>query len=507
MDMRNSTDMRSSKTGPCVALAYLYLPFLAFDIGWIRPTWSIPIAVVSLVGFILACRKMPKLWIPEMTSGNIAKSVICAVILAVWVTWSGIGGYVWGEIDHLERNTVIKMLVERSWPLYSMGIPGIPPDAEPSIMSYYVGFYLPPAVIGKLTSLRGAFFALWCWSFFGVCLAYYLLCAKLGKLLVWPLLVFVFFSGADSIGVILRGMHHPGVIPFWSATSNFEQWSAYNYSCQTTQLFWVYNQAIPAWIATALLVCGLPSSISLFVASCLMINATFSFLAMCVLVPAFAWTTVQTTVDGGTFPAKAKRWFLGFITAPNVIGPIAVGVPCFLYLSSNTAGSQFFLHFHWTYPLFVFLEAVVLLLPFYRQMRRDIRYWTTVAVLLLLPFGSIGGNAGDFYTRTSIPFLFVILCWYVEALHDAASNGQWKAMAILSAILLLGVPTPLHEMSRTVVRTRNIPDLREYWATHNAPESKVMMYGPYYGAAPVEGSAFCEFLAKPPQLRSTSTGK
>lgn len=500
-----SVDSASSRLGPILALSYLYVPFLLFDLGWIRPAWAIPIAVVSLAGFVLACSRMPKVWVPEATSANIGRAAACAVILAVWVTWSGIGGYVWGEVDHLERNTVIRMLVEHRWPLYSMDTPGLPPDAEPSIMSYYVGFYLPPAAIGRVTTLRGGFFALWFQAFFGVCLAYYLVCAKLKRLMVWPVLVFILFSGADSIGVLLRGLHHPGVIPFWSPTANFEQWSAYNYSCQTTQLFWVYNQAIPAWIATAMLVCGLPASVMLFVASCLMINATFAFLAMCFLAPVFAWTALPKGRDGEMFFGKTKRWAGSFLTVPNFIGPVTIGIPCYLYLSDNTAGSHFYLHFHWTYPLFVFLEAIVLLMPLYRKLRRDIVFWVVFAALMLLPLGNIGGNAGDFYTRTSIPFLFIILCWYVETLHKSASDGKWMEVAMLSFVLLLGIPTPLHEMSRTVVRTRQIPDLKEYWEKHNAPESKVMLYGPYYGAAPIKGSGFCEFLAKRPKERTATS--
>lgn len=487
----------ASRVGSIVALSYLYFPFLAFDIGWIRPTWSIPIAIVSMVGFVLACEKMPKLWVPEGTVANFAKGCACALILAIWVTWSGIGGYVWGEVDHLARNTVFKMLVERSWPLYSNGIPGLPPDAEPSILSYYVGFFLPAAVIGKLTSLRAGFFLLWCWAFLGVCIAYYLLCAKLRKLSVWPVLVFVFFSGADSIGVILKSFSNPGVIPFWSPIANFEQWSAYNYSSQTTQLFWVYNQAIPAWIATGLLVCGIPSSVSLLAASCLMINATFPFVGVSILAliaGMYPWRGFKSVFNGEFHKALMSR----FVTVTNLCGIVSIGIPSYVYLSANTAGSRFGLYFHWTYFPFIVFEVLILLVPIYRNHKTNPFFRTVLLALLLLPFGTVGFNrGGDFHFRTSIPFLFIVLVWYVESIDDELDNRNWRQLCVLCSILLLGAFTPLHEMSRTAFRMRRIPDLKEYWASKNEPEAKIMQFGRYFFTAPTKANRFCEWFSKP----------
>ena len=489
----------TSRIGPVLALSYLYVPFLAFDLGWIRPAWSIPIAAASLVGFVLACRKMPTLWVPKLSSANLAKAAVCATLLGLWVWSSGIGGYVWGNIDHPVRNTMLKMLVERPWPLYSAGTPGLPPDVEPSIFTYYLGFFLVPALVGKATSLHIGFFALWCWAFLGVCLAYYLLCAKLRRILVWPVFVFVFFSGLDAVGVILRGFSNPGVIPFWSATSNFEQWSAYNYICQTTQLYWVYNQAIPAWIATALLLCELPASCMLFAAAALMLNATFAFVGVCILSLAFAWANLPAAPDGESFARKSVRCFSGFFSVPNFIGPIAVGIPCFLYLSSNAVSSVLSLYFHWTYPVFVFLEVVVLFVPFLFRLRRDVVSRTVFAALLLIPFGKIGeAPTGDFF-RISIPFLFVVLSWYLTAIAEALETKKVRKVLLLVAILLVGgVGAPLHEMSRTFVRTREILDVRAYWERNDKPEALLMQYRPYTFIAPVDGNPFCRFLAKDP---------
>ena len=495
----NTEPFSTSRIGPILALSYLYLPFLIFDLGWIRPIWSVPIAVVSLVGFVLVYRKLPALWIPSWSWRMVAKALSCALLLGLWVWSSGIGGYVWGNIDHLARNTLFKLLVEKPWPLYSMGTPGLPPDAELSILTYYIGFFLPSAVIGKLTSLSIGFLTLWCWAFFGVCLAYYLLCAKLEKLLVWPVLIFVFFSGADAIGVIIRGLHHPGVIPFWSATANFEQWSAYNYVCQTTQLYWLYNQSIPAWIATALLLCGIPASCMLFVASTLMLNATFSFIAFCILSIAFAWTALSGGPVGEPPIWKAKRWLRSFLSIPNVIGPVVIGIPCFLYLSSNTAGGILGLYFHWTYPLFAFLEVVLLFLPFIGQVRRNAVLQISLVALLLIPFGKIGeGCAGDFF-RISIPFLFVLMSLYISRIAAALDHREFRKLVFPVAILLLGILTPLHEMSRTFVQTRAIRDISAFWIANNKPESLIMQYGLYPFTAPIDGNRFCECLAKRPR--------
>ena len=498
--MKNPIETGSaSRIGPVLALSYLYVPFLAFDLGWIRPAWSIPIAVVSFAGYVLCCRKMPALWVPRFSVATLAKAGVCAFLLGLWVWSSGIGGYVWGNIDHPVRNTMLKMLVARPWPLYSPETPGMPPDAGPSIFTYYLGFFLVPALVGKATSLHVGFFALWCWAFLGVCLAYYLLCANLRRILVWPVFVFVFFSGMDAVGVILRGFGNPGAVPFWSATSNFEQWSAYNYICQTTQLYWVYNQAVPAWIATALLLCGLPASCMLFAAATLMLNATFAFVGVCILSLAFAWANLPAAPDGESFVRKSVRFFSGFVSAPNFIGPIAVGIPCFLYLSANTVSAVLSFYFHWTYPVFVFLEVIVLFVPFLSRLRRDIVSRTVFAALLLIPFGKIGeAPTGDFF-RISIPFLFVILSWYLTAIAEALEAKDVRRVLLPALILLVGgTGAPLHEMSRTFVRTRVIPDVRAYWERNDKPEALLMQYRPYTFIAPVDGNLFCRFLAKDP---------
>ena len=85
------------------------------------------------------------------------------------------------------------------------------------------------------------------WTALGVWIFYSLVCSYLKKFKAWPLVLFFAFSGLDIISWFLRGN---GL-----ADSMHIEWSIPNfqYSSFLTQLFWVFNQAIPAWIITILI--------------------------------------------------------------------------------------------------------------------------------------------------------------------------------------------------------------------------------------------------------------
>ena len=61
--------------------------------------------------------------------------------------------------------------------------------------------------------------------------------------------IMIFFSGLDIIGCFIQEWNFQS----FASILHLEWWlEGFQFSSNTTCLFWVYNQAVPAWIATLL---------------------------------------------------------------------------------------------------------------------------------------------------------------------------------------------------------------------------------------------------------------
>ena len=124
-----------------IALYYLYIPLALYLCAWVNICISIPLALLLGISPLLLCKQ-------SMDNGGSSVTFtrrqlfITMIVLSAWVVLSGIGGYAWqNRWDHSFRNAVFNDLVNRPWPVA---------DGE-NILTYYIGFWLPPAAIAKLT--------------------------------------------------------------------------------------------------------------------------------------------------------------------------------------------------------------------------------------------------------------------------------------------------------------------------------------------------------------------
>lgn len=184
--------------------------------------------------------------LPAWNGRNIIQGIIILLIIAVWVYFSGIGNFVWQNSDHRARNALYEMLVVNKWPViknvvYEDGV-------QLRGLIYYIGYWLPAALIGKMCGMAAGYLFQYIWAVLGVFLGVILLNAILKKWSIWHLILFILFSGLDAMGCVLSGNLDP-VLSF----AHIEWWNAYQFSSFTTQLYWVYNQAIYAWVLTALI--------------------------------------------------------------------------------------------------------------------------------------------------------------------------------------------------------------------------------------------------------------
>ena len=162
----------------------------------------------------------------------------------LWLSLSGAGGVGYQNADYRASNAILKDLTTQPWPLR------LTLDSTVTPVIYYVGYYLPAAAAGKLAGWYVANAVLFLWTAVGVFLAFawFLRLAGGRRASSWiTALIFSFAGGLDAVGFYLLTPK-----PF-DLDSHVDTWAGYfQYSSNTTLLYWVPQHAIAAWLITGL---------------------------------------------------------------------------------------------------------------------------------------------------------------------------------------------------------------------------------------------------------------
>lgn len=459
------THLKESKVVEIIAYLYIMLPFLIFAVGWMGKRFWIPIVFVLIFSFYKICKEMEKSWIPELHRENILKIVFIITIIGIWVYYSGIGRLVFQNADHTARNAIFDVLVQYEWPVinYDVNLEMMPKGTTATSLVYYIGFWLPSAVIGKIFGLEAGYGFQIFWAILGITLVYYLLCERYKKLLVWPLLILIFFSGLDVIGYCLS----TGTLQAWAGDAHIEWWvgQPYQYSSVTTQLFWVFNQAIPAWLCTMLAWKQKNNRSIVVILACCMLPSTFGFVGLLLLVCFWMFTRKYETVHGKTkkerISSYTRSWIKDTFTIQNVLGGGVIGIFSFLYLSINVSGNMVmekktlgaaYTDHPLKYFMFIILEIGIYFLLLYKYQKKNSFYYYILINLLMIPFFKIGA-ASDFCMRASIPALFILMVLVMDTLIEAKAKKDVLVLGGLILTLLIGSVTPIHEIGRTFRET------------------------------------------------------
>lgn len=541
---------------------YLALPVLIFFLGWCRWYIGIPCALILVISVVFCMREWHRKADTEpvqtgisyiLTYVHMRKLAMIIIVILLWTGLSGVGGYVWQNQDHSVRNELFVLLAEGKWPLAKELETAS--GSEIRGLVYYVGYWLPAALAGKLFGLKAGWAMQYLWAAAGIGLMYACICVWRKKLTVWPLWILIFFSGLDAAGVLLgcrEKLHIFGDV-------HLEAWAPYyQFSSMTTQLFWVFNQAIPAWLLASLVFLGEKPRNMGFLASQAILTSTFPFVGVLPYVLYFMITRSSWNRDCRKISSLLKDCWKNWGSLQNMAGSAVTVLVCGIYIAGNNAvrnsmpflssGRRMFLlaaggvlaagilwlvtvlvlrgwgrqvffaaavlgvsvvmlrfarlpYADWQSPLFYWMnhtlfymaEAGGFLAVLY-PMVKDRKLFALNAVWLYLIPLILVGRSCDFCMRASIPGLFLILLWCIYAIDTGIRKSGAGQMRVYLLILLLvvGAVTPLHEMKRTFVNTR------EYYENQTAVEEDVFMGNNFSGS--VKGF-FWRHLAKPYQVR------
>lgn len=480
---------RLDSLGPGVLVAsccYLALPMAIFLVGWLR-WWLAPAALAAMAvpcwETVRCCKRLfaneiPRPDPPRVRWFDLLLLVLVAVVLSAL---SGMGGYGVQEGDYFKHNAVLRDLIEKPWPVMVASPKGHFP------MVYYTAWYLPAAVVGKAAGWNAANHFLFAWGTMGLVLSI-LWFGLLARRINWvTIALFAAFSGLDVVGAAILKLVDFSVDPRggwatldWSRIDWYSlrwwnwdiRWWAgpttWSYSSNMALLFWVPQQALGGWIATAILLQGMRRdnnpgrSTQWFY---LALSAIWSPLVSIGLLPLLA---ADWLLERSSWPARVRSRF----TLPGLCGLALLALMGSYFLARTAplpfsddpiARFRFFGNSHYSglaflagVLLFYALEVGALAMLSWVVHRPQERRWRAVVLvslgfLFVLPFFRYGLN-NDLVMRASIPCLMVVALLIARAVLADPSRRFWRVALVVAVVV--GATNPVAEVYRHLCEIR-----------------------------------------------------
>jgi len=268
-------------------------------------------------------------------------------------------------------------------------------------------------------------------------------------------------------------------LEWWSGTFGFLQYSSF-----TTDLFWTYNQFIPALLVLSLFVTASNTRAHIFLTGLCLFFAPLPALGLALYVLVTLFMDLLSKLKDGSHA------LINFVfTFENLAGLFIVGISL-LFFSTNLAGEERSLGLPAPVLLFIIFttfEWLVIWLLLLPTNKHNWMWYLTGAILLLAPFVNFGGS-WDFMMRSTIPAFYMLL---VGCGIYFSSNTSLKIKLPLLILLVLGGITAFYEMNRSLAR---------FVHYYNIPAPAALSYESYFENPPAFDLRFVPELDHPNTL-------
>jgi hypothetical protein len=419
-----------------LSIIYLSLPWFIFFIGWIKLWIGCPISIVfALILFKVIKKHSNKDYreIYEQPGFSKLKVTLTLIIIFMWVALSGQGVLFYQNTDYAWRNALLRDLINSDWPT-RLGFD----DGSLAYSVYYIGYFMLPALVGKIFGWIGANIMSFILSWVGAVLFTYWISYILKRCSLVIPVVFIFFSGLD----ILIGKYQ-------GITYHYEWVTPWQYSSITTTLFWVFNQAIPTWIVLGLLLYSdlYENSIEniIFYIALLTFYAPFPCIG---LAPFVIYILI-----------KHKKNIKNVFTIQNTILSFVLVFTIFVYYlpmllngkNTITNGTSIISNFSIKYLTYLVIFCIIefgyyFIIIYFNSIRKKdnklgIYFYISTFTLIILPF--FKGN--DLIMRASIPAILIYMILVTQAFLNKIKN---RSKVILLILFTIGAFTPFTELVR-----------------------------------------------------------
>ena len=421
-----------------ICAAYLTIPIVIFLTGYLKPWIGIPAALLMIVSTVFSCRdfcKDPEKKLFDKSSASMGMKmplkylIILAVISLVTVFVSGVGEYIYSMVDHVFRRAIFNDLINYKWPViydYSTQINPrvisvLGKTEGTTAMIYYMTFWMPSALIGKLFGTAAGNVFLLIWTSLGVWLT--LVGTTLFiKRVSWAVpIIFIIFSGLDALpNLIYELTGYEGYIAV-------DHWlPPFAYMSNFTQLSNVFNQCVPIWLITVMLVLSSNVRSTGYIGS---LSFAYSPWATIGMVPVALALAFRRELQ----PEKRSKVILQLLNPFSIISCIVmIAVFGSYYLAGTTAYDES--GFSWLFCknfgefllfwlLLMLVEVAPFVLVLWQKQKKEPLFIVSVITLALIPVYKIS-YFNDFSMRASLSALFVISIMFTE--HFAVMFAEEK---------------------------------------------------------------------------------
>lgn len=429
------------------AAAYLLLliPVVLFFFTWLQTPLAVCLSIMITAALYFTLQQGKT---DEVIKIPLYLLIGIVALMLIWSFVSGQGGFVPQKWDHAYRNAIFRDMITYTMPVTY-------PDMQNGALVYYIGYWIVPALFGKLGVYLGSDDTGWLTgniamlvqSTLMLSVMFLLIMAVLkkstGKAVLLIAAMLILFSGMD----ILEGLALSSLKPI-----NWEhlEWSLglFQYSSNSTQLCWVFNQTTPAWLAIALFL--QERKISSYAVIGLLL-LPFAPLIVLGLLPFAAIDTIRQFLSKPIKENMLKTVKQVFSPA-NVLAVAAVLPVFYFYYTSNMTFSSEIGKTDMRASLFtplimaltvlgILCEGGILALLIFKQNKGNILYLTAIGSLAIIPW--IHFISGDFQMRASVAALFILMILTTQTL--LAENTGAVRKTLITAVLLIGAVTPAIE--------------------------------------------------------------
>ena len=236
-----------------ITILYLFLPHIIFYFGWLTLFWAI------FLTFLLSYLVIPTFRLALNDYSLILKKdivyqvFITLVVAVAWTSLSGAGGWGFQNGDWIKHNAVLKDMIQHSWPVSWNHIQQESQTGYYRLI-YYIAYYLPSALIGKMSSWQGANTAIFLWTLLGVWLSLLWFTKLTGAKNFWPLILLaVYFVLANGFGRVVDWFIQSGVLKHSSDILWWKGADLWDYNGNTVGLFWAPQHTLAGWLCSSLL--------------------------------------------------------------------------------------------------------------------------------------------------------------------------------------------------------------------------------------------------------------
>ncbi len=451
-----------------IILLYLAVPSFIFLISWLQILYG----VLASVLLVLSIYKVWGLEKGRLRFDRWKQSIPILVFSFFITTLSGLGGFGHQNSDHEKHNAMIHDLTVKSWPLQYEKKQWQP-------LVYSVGMYLPATLIGKVfSSVMVSRVFLILWISFGLSLVFFLLIKSINFYKPLLLLTFVLFGGFDIVGYLL---YSP--VPLWLG-AHIEWWGTlFQYSSHGTQIMWVPQHCIPAWLLTGV-IWNNKENTKVWGGVCLFgfLVSTWSVFASFGIALLYPMLLLWQSPKKSDLASNAPAF------------PLLVINILFYLSSSNDIDSDYIFKFYpftdfWlNYIMLLMLELVVLVVVvalMHRAVKIKKLMFIVLFVFSILPIYRLG-SAHDLAMRASIPVFYILYILLLSLLRENIKRHKVIPVMIIVLCLSLGSVASLMEFYRAVTYKRH-----EYKWEVELPDTRFSSQ--YFGD---DGTFFFKHLSK-----------